>query len=463
VRVPQRRSARGAALVTAVLAFLPPICLFAGSASQLPSPQRQNVLLIVVDAMRFDAGLKGSSDPDAAVPPYLKQRGRHFIRALSVSTWTLPSMTAMLTGQYPPECGVLSVYYQVHAPRPPLAERLRSLGYTTSAVVSNPMPGLGSGLERGFDAFDQDLTKRPGQVPEEFRTAEATTDAALRQLGRLAKAGNPWFLWVHYLEPHGPYVPPRRFLRPPRDPGPPIPLSGSELVLPGMIPNSIYLADCRGRNDYVARYQANARYALSEVERLLETASSSGQLARTMVVFTADHGEFLGEEDYWCQHGVMIDPALVHVPLVIARSSGESRSEEHGIVSQIDLAPSILDAAAGQIGQDLRGESLFSPRSRRREPIFVDQMARTPASLRLEEAVVIGSLLCVFEHGRPESAFRLDGAAWAESKPSPQVARQARAALIDYQRVSRPGSLKSRAFTSEQIRRLRALGYLGGP
>jgi arylsulfatase A-like enzyme len=100
----------------------------------------RSLLLVTVDALRFDAGIQGTRYADIAIPPSLHSRGHHYLNAIAASTWTGASFMAIMTGRYPSESGVIGFWPTGVMPvATPLAERLRSAGFATAAVVSNPV------------------------------------------------------------------------------------------------------------------------------------------------------------------------------------------------------------------------------------------------------------------------------------------------------------------------------------
>ncbi len=138
-----------------------------------------------------------------------------------------------------------------------LAGRLRQAGYATAAFVSGHPLAAGFGLERGFEHYDDRLDAgKPGRLE---RPAAETTRAALEWLVARDESPKPWFLWVHYWDPHDPYTPPPGFER-----------SG---------PHGAY----HGEVAYVDR-------AIGDLRRGLKAGGSR----RTLTVFAADHGESLG-------------------------------------------------------------------------------------------------------------------------------------------------------------------------
>jgi arylsulfatase A-like enzyme len=418
----------------------------------------QNLLIVVVDTLRFDRGKSGNEDRDAALPDALRHRGRHFTRALSAGIHTKPSMMALFTGFYPSEAGLtINGAKVLRPPGPMLAERLKAAGFATAAVVSNPnLVGQGLGFERGFDEFDARMTGTEPNRPTGTRTAAETTSAALDKISELTRTKKRWFLWVHYLEPHGPYRPPAAFLQTPRNPGAPLPVATGDFAPRGMIPPYQVLPECRGRNDYIDRYRGYADYSLSEADRLLRTADST--LRDTLVVFTSDHGEYLGEQDYWFQHSMRIDPVLFHVPLVIARSLDEPRAEESQFVGQVDLV-STLTAQLGLEVAKTRGEDLFSLPALRRHPLLVEYLA-LPGFVEL--GVQLGDSVVVESNREPPEQFEAGTAVWAARKPEEQELRHARDVVRPHLARIRNTPAETHQLTPEEIRVLRSLGYVGG-
>ncbi|HWZ85002.1 MAG TPA: sulfatase [Thermoanaerobaculia bacterium] len=440
-----------------------PLLLTAAVACR-PSPARQpraqNLLLVVVDTLRVDRGVVGDPSADAAVPPSLLNRGRRFSRAISASIHTKPSMLALFTGSYPSQSGLVANGAKVlHPAGPMLAERLRDAGFATAAVVSNPnLVGQSVGFDRGFDSFDARMTGVEPNRPTGTRNAAETTDAALAKLRELEHSGKRWFLWVHYLEPHGPYRPPEAFVKRPADPGAPLPLASGDFAGKGELPKYQYLPECRGRADYAARYRGNAQYALSEVERLLHSVYASGEGASTAVVLTADHGEFLGEEDYWFQHGMRIDPVLFHVPLVVARSAGDPRSEENRFVGHVDLVPTLAHLL-GLPAPRTEGEDLFALAPARRLPLLVEYLALPEI---LEVGVERDGSVIVQSNREPPTEFVAENGPWLARAPNAASLRAAADVLRPHLARIWKTPVEKQSMTPEQIRVLRSLGYVAG-
>jgi arylsulfatase A-like enzyme len=382
------------------------------------------------------------------------------MQAISAGIQTKPSMMALLTGFYPSESGLIVNGAKVlNPPGPMLAERLRKAGFATAAVISNPnLVGQGLGFDRGFDSFDANMTGIEPNRATGTRNAPETTDAALGKLADLSRESRPWFLWVHYLEPHGPYRPPPAFLEVPADPGAPLPVAEGDFAGKGEIPRYQFLPQCRGRNDYIARYRGYAPYAVSEAERLLRTVYASPALRDTIVIFTADHGEFLGEQDYWFQHGIRIDPVLFHVPLIVAVSPDEPKSEERRFVSHVDLVDSLL-RLLHLPAASTRGEDLFAPPAVRRQPLLVENLA-LPGTV--EMGLLSGDSVVVESNREPPTEFVAGPSAWSTRRPTEAEVRKTTDVLRPVLARIRNTPSETYTLTPEEIKTLRSLGYVGG-
>ena len=174
--------------------------------AELPAGEgdRASILLVTLDTTRADAVLPESGESVAPHLAALARRGRSFSQAYTTAPMTLPAHASMLTGLYPAGHGVHENARYLREDRALLAERLADAGYRTAAFISGlPLDGR-FGLARGFDDYDQEMGPDGAE-----RDAGATTDRALEWLVR--SGDGPFFLWVHYFDPHDPYEPPEPF------------------------------------------------------------------------------------------------------------------------------------------------------------------------------------------------------------------------------------------------------------
>lgn len=279
-----------------------------GAEGQRASP---NLVLVTLDTTRADhLGCYGADGDSTPVLDRLAARGTRFARALTPSPLTLPAHASLLTGLAPRahglrDNGIGSLPDDV----PTLATVLAERGYATAAFVASRVLDRRFGLDRGFAVYDDAMAaERLGEFGYPERDAAAVTEAALGWLAERPKE-KPFFLWVHYYDPHAPYAPPAHFRNYSRKQG--------------------------THGDYAGEIT----YVDTEVGRLLAALPDGG--AGTVVAAVGDHGESLGEhgED---GHGIFLYGATLHVPLILA-GPGVGADEVHeDLVGTVDLAPHLL-------------------------------------------------------------------------------------------------------------------------
>ena len=193
------------------------LILVAAAAAAVPvevsEPAPPHVLLITLDTTRADAvGFTGSADARTPVLDRLAALGVSYETALAPAPLTLPSHATILTGLDPPEHGVRTNGAEsLGRSVPTMASIFAEAGWTTAAVVASRVLDHRFGLDRGFEIYnDSMVAERTGEYGYPERDARAVTDAAIGWLSE-QKAGTPTFLWVHYYDPHAPYLPPDGF------------------------------------------------------------------------------------------------------------------------------------------------------------------------------------------------------------------------------------------------------------
>jgi arylsulfatase A-like enzyme len=343
-----------------------------------PPGEHPSIVLIVVDTLRADhLGCYGADPRATPALSALAARGVQFRTTLAASSWTGPSVCAIVTGRYPDHVGVHGLRDPLPASAVTFAQRLKAVGYRTGAVVSNPLAGPAYGYDRGYDSFHLEryrVKSKEGRALPAF-TADQVTDRALEWLRAPAESG-PFFLYVHYTDPHEPYLPPppwkprsfagdgridRQFLLDVAFKGAPLLPSQLEAIR--------------------ARYEGEVAFTDHEVGRLIEALP-----AGTLVAFTGDHGEELREHGGFL-HGFTLFHEVVRVPLLIAGPGVPAgRVVEEG-ASQVDIVPTLLDLA-GLDGSDAAEAPGFDGRSL--TPLF-----RTPPA-----PVAPRPLFAMLEKGR---------------------------------------------------------------
>jgi arylsulfatase A-like enzyme/Flp pilus assembly protein TadD len=291
-----------------------------GGSPREAAPRGLNLVLVTLDTTRADRlGCYGYGRAETPRLDRLAADGMLAEHAIAVAPLTLPSHVSILTGLYPPRHGVRdNADFRLPEAETTLAEHLKRQGYATAAVVGSLVLTAVLGLNQGFDTYDEPGAPRWAATdgalalyrPIVERPASEVTDSAIAALDRIG--GGPFFLWVHYYDPHHPYSPP-----------PP------------------YAARFAERP-----YDGEIAYTDAQVGRLLDDLSRRGVLDRTLVVVTADHGESLGEHGEQT-HGLFLYDAAIRVPLILRLPGAIPAARRFGgLVSGVDLVPTVLDLMA---------------------------------------------------------------------------------------------------------------------
>jgi choline-sulfatase len=295
-----------------------------------------NLLLVTIDTLRPDRlshmGYRRATSP---VIDGLVARGRRFENTYSQSGWTLPSVATIMTGRHPSDHGALDVEYRIRWGMPNLASILGRNGYETSAFVSHIVLGKEQGIARGFDEFD-DSVLDVGH-PHVVSTGSQLTDLAIDSLRELEE---PFFLWVHYFDPHFSYLP----------------------------------HDAPWGTGLRARYDAEINFTDHQIGRLLEVSKQSGFEERTLVVVTSDHGE------EFMEHGGHLHYSLyeedIRNPLLFA-GPGVVTGLDSFPAQQIDLLPTVLGLLGIHPPEGLPGQDLMAP-DREQRPMYIERMRPEP-------------------------------------------------------------------------------------
>ena len=306
-------------------------------ARAMGAPARMpDVLLITLDTTRADRmGFLGSTRGLTPNLDALARSGTVFTRAYAQAPITTVSHATILTGLYPPGHGVDDFGAPLRASVPYLPDLLRRYGYRTAAFVGSlvldPRTGTAPGFDRGFDTYDAGFRlRRPGE--DRYRTLERRGDEVVsRALGWLRQQQEPFFLWVHFYDPHDPYDPP--------------------VDLKSRFATAPYDGEIASVDRQVARLLAAPRVA-------------NGAL----VVVAADHGEALGDHGE-TTHGVFLYEESLHVPLVIRfpqRKGAGARVTTR--VRLADIAPTVLESVGTPVPREMQGQTLLPFLNARGEP-----------------------------------------------------------------------------------------------
>lgn len=316
------------------------LALLLAGAPGCSAPEGQSVLLVSLDTVRRDhLSVYGYERPTSPGLERLAERAVVFEEAVTSSTQTSPAHGSFLTGLDPHVHGSEMNGTPIAGEATTAAELFAERGFTTAAFVSGyPMRAADSGLDRGFDVYDDAF-----QGPR--RRGQETVGRAVAWLAE-RDPDEPWFLFLHLYDAHGPYLPPPdypvRF--PPEEPPRPV----------ERLPAYQLLHDREGRplldmNGYVARYDTMIRYQDDLVAWLLERLDPE----RTAVVVVSDHGETLDERYRILDHGGQVFEEQVRIPLLVAASGIEGGRRLPGLVRGVDLMPTLLELGGVAVPEEL--------------------------------------------------------------------------------------------------------------
>ncbi len=382
----------------------------AGAGARKALPEHLNVILISIDTLRHDMGSSGSARPVTPNLDKLAQDSVVYDQAYSLASYTAKSVGPFLIGKYSSETHRdWSHFNRFTAKDTFVAQRLQQAGVHTVSVQGYWYFFMNTGLERGFDVIDKSAAPALVTVDGDSTTnADKVSDAAIAELARPELLQQPFFLWMHYVDPHSEYVAHEGF-----DFGP----SSRQ------------------------RYDGEVAFVDHHVGRVLDALEKSLFNDRTVVIVTSDHGEAFAEHGM-IRHGFELWEELVRVPLIV-RVPGVSARHVQTRRSAIDLAPTILDlcgvpAPTASAADFLSGTSLVpdffaAPGSEPvARPVFIDMAAGPNNADR--QALIDDDQKLVASGGRPLSLYDL--------KADPGETKD----LLDDSSVAEPMIAKFKAF-----------------
>jgi len=314
------------------------------------APPAPNVVIFLIDTLRADRlGAYGHTKATSPHIDALAREGLLFEQAYAPAPWTLPTVVSLFTSTFPCEHGVLVDGQRAAPSMVTLALRLKSAGFVTASFHANPYAGPASGMDAGFD---------------DVELVEAVTGAMVEEW--LATCGDkPFFLYIHNIEPHDPFVAPQRLIEQFGEVSPEQCREiGTRLLdyrtltrVDFKLGNPLGTTDnteeqvaaleriAEFRSEIDVLYDAAVRFSDERVGQVVHALKQYGFWDNTLFLLLADHGEELGEHGGW-QHDQSVYEELVHVPLIVRRPrSVGAGGRINSVVSLVDVMPTILDFA----------------------------------------------------------------------------------------------------------------------
>jgi len=324
-----------------------------------PVASRMNVLLITIDTLRADhLGTYGYRRKTSPRIDALAAEGAVFEQAYTYWPKTRGSFVMMMTGLRPSLNGYRKKNPGIVGFNATLASALNEAGYATAAVVDNLNVAAQHGYDKGFDRYRETWAEIE-PFEKEMERSRLITEDAVRYLAS-PPADRPFFLWLHYVNPHAPYTPPAPFDT--------MFLDGDANSGPVLRPVKGYRGGVREEWEvpgkrlgyYVAQYDGEIAAVDQEVGKVLDSLRNGGAWANTMIVLSSDHGESLGEHDYYFDHGENVHDPCLRVPLIMRVPGAPPGVRSRALASTLDLVPTILNATKTALLPDLAGRSLLA-------------------------------------------------------------------------------------------------------
>ena len=412
----------------------------------------KGIVLVSIDTLRRDhVGLYGYPKPTTPRIDALARQALVCDDAVSTSSWTLPAHLSMLTSVDPGAHGGTDMHHGFNHRVPSLPELLRKAGWATQAVTSHLYVSATYGLDAGFDHLDF----------HQDRKAKDVADRAIDLLDRLGD--RPFFLFLHFYDPHWHYDPPEAELRVFE----PTPYRGAITGLwqdfKERRPEDVSPADLA---HLLALYDGEIRYTDEHVGRILDHLEQRGLAAGTLVMVTSDHGEEFLDHGSW-EHQKTLYEEVVRVPLLL-RGPGVPALRVAAQASLLDVAPTLLAWAGLPAAPSHQGASLLGPRSEAEAYGETDNTADGTRKLFLRAGQASWKLILSLD---PETT-EVRRAEWYDLSADPREARSvpprdAVAESLSRRAVARWREARGRgvgapavALTPEQKERLKSLGYL---
>ena len=395
----------------------------------------RNVLLISIDTCRADyLGCYGYRDATTPNIDAVARESIVFENVISPVPLTLPAHASMLTGTIPPYHSVHDNFaYWLDDSHVTLAEILKGHGFATGAVVSAFVLDSKFGTGQGFDSYHHDFGKEPAGGRADERKGQETSSLAVQWLEK--HKSDRFFLFVHYYDPHSPYLPPEPFA--------------------SRFSDNLYAGEI-AYTDYC-------------IEQVIKKLKELGLFDSTLLVITSDHGEMLGEHGEE-GHGYFIYQSAIKVPLII-KIPGENKPKEiKEVVGLVDIVPTICRLVGVQPPLESRGIDLSAyfaqggPSSEERH-IYAESLLGTKYNVNSLLGLVTNRWKYI-QTTRPELYDIVEDPQESNNliDKQPQRAHLMREQLQEIldQTIDENQSPSEAKLDSESINRLESLGYVSG-
>jgi len=297
----------------------------------LAQTSKPNIVIITIDTLRADhMGSYGYHKNTSPHIDRLLSSGVRFTNARTIEPLTAPSLCSMITGLYPHEHGASRNGLPLFPNLVSVTKLLKLSGYATAGFVANwTLRNKLTGLAEHFTDYEEVFTRKRwfGLFLSESDATDVT-NRAIKWLGN-RNSEEPFFMWVHYVEPHAPY----RFKK--------------------SVAAQVGLAGKSNPNKR-ERYDTEIAFVDRSIGHFLEKLNGYSEPENTIVIFASDHGESLGEHNYWGHGRHLYEPTL-HIPMGIVWQGKLAPGEENAPATLLDIPSTLLGLIGKPVPPTFKG------------------------------------------------------------------------------------------------------------
>jgi arylsulfatase A-like enzyme len=424
-------------------------------------PAQPNLVIVLVDTLRADHLAAYGCERDVS-PHVTRLAGKSllFVNHYSHASRTGPSVASLLTGLHPPSHGVINPLSHREAKGTlreectTLAEILAAAGYDCFGVIANFNVSARFGFGQGYSTY-------------QFIRSTSAADVNQAVFQRLrARSARPFFLYLHYMEPHSPYEAPPPYRSLYVDPTYSGQFDGRQSQLYQAVAGKT-TASQADASHLRALYDQEITYFDDEFGRLLDFLASENLAGETIIVFVADHGEeFLDHGSFL--HGYTLYEEQIHVPLFIFDPRQPRPRRIESITRHVDVLPTLLTMLGVDYEGVVQGCDLIPQINGRPPvrpaPVYALTQLRSAKTVQMQSLLQDGwKLIATQLPAAGEQLFHLVEDP-AEQKnlieSEPEVADSMRVRLAEFVASLPVADSDMVELTPEEIRTLRSLGYI---
>jgi arylsulfatase A-like enzyme len=324
-----------------------------------------NVVVITIDALRPDhLGCYGYGRNTSPSIDVFAEDSVLFAQAISQASVTIASLASFVTAVYPVRHRIITQHldYDRDLSYPTIMEILKEQNYEIATFFAHPLLDRVKWIKRKVDFHFQTKYYKDNSHQINSYSAADLTNAVLDWISRKPK--NKFFIWMHYIDPHTPYLPPhpydKLYINDEYYNSDKTACFVDNLEGRGGIPPDVAIKNISEVDYYIAQYDGEIKYVDKQIGRLIKNLKELDLYKNTLIIISADHGESLGEHNIYFEHAAGLYDESIKVPLIIKLPQEKFRGKiVNKQVRVVDIMPSILNILNLKVLKNIDGESLY--------------------------------------------------------------------------------------------------------